>query len=83
MIRAGFAVIPVELARSAAVSAQAKAVFIALTSHHGEGPVPIANLAREVGTTPATAMKALSTLHQRGWGSVLATLAPPVLPEEP
>lgn len=71
----GFAIIPTELARTASVSAQAKAVYVALTSHRGEETITLEQLAKEVGTTPDTARRALESLHKRGWGTTLAALA--------
>lgn len=75
----GFAIIPVKLAQSAAVSAQAKAVYVALMSHSGAESVELAQLAKEVGTTPQATARALDTLHQRGWGRALDGLAPRVV----
>lgn len=72
----GFAIIPTELARTASVSAQAKAVYVALTSHRGDKTITLEQLAKEVGTTPDTARRALESLHKRGWGATLAALAP-------
>lgn len=79
----GFAIIPTALARSAAVSAQAKAVFIALTSHQGEKNITLAQLAKEVGTTPETTLRALEALTRRGWGAVLQASSPAVVLDDP
>lgn len=78
----GFAIIPAELARSAAVSAQAKAVYVALTSHRGEPTITVEQLAKEVGTTPEVVRRALESLHKRGWGVALEALSPRVIEGE-
>lgn len=75
----GFAIIPMELARTASVSSQAKAVYVALTSHRGEEAVSLEQLAKEVGTTPEAVRRALDALHSRGWGATLDVLAPSVV----
>lgn len=75
----GFAIIPTELARTASVSAQAKAVYVALTSHRGEKVVALDQLAKEVGTTPDATRRALESLYRRGWGATLTALAPTVI----
>ena len=75
----GFAIIPTELARTASVSAQAKAVYVALTSHRGEKTITHEQLARDVGTTPDAARRALEALHKRGWGATLDALSPTVI----
>lgn len=74
----GFAIIPTELARTSSVSAQAKAVYVALTSHRGERTVTLDQLAKEVGTTPDATRRALESLYKRGWGVTLDALAPAV-----
>lgn len=78
----GYAVIPTELARTPMLSAQSKAVYVALTSHRGEESITLRQLAKEVGTTPETTKKALDALHKRGWGDSLARLSPAVIDEE-
>ncbi|MGO1412585.1 MAG: hypothetical protein ACTHU7_14250 [Microbacterium sp.] len=79
----GFAIIPADLARTPAVTAQAKAAYAALTSHRGEKTILLRDLAKEVGTTPEATQKALRSLYDRGWGELLTRIAPRVIEEDP
>ena len=78
----GFAVIPVDLARTPSVSAQATATYIALTSHRGQPTILRRDLAQDVGTTPEATLKALRTLRDRGWADLLDRIAPRVIKED-
>ncbi|MGF3057345.1 hypothetical protein [Microbacterium sp. YY-01] len=78
----GFAIIPIDLARTPALSAQSKAVYVALTSHCQDESITLRQLAKEVGTTPEATKKALTALYARGWGDLLTHIGPAVIEDE-